>query len=83
MSFCVSYDKGQMKPNNNLEATIIMFQDIILALIDTIKDYKRKQQPSLLAYNIDWFTNCTWLEQIYSFKHINDYLDNGKGSYLK
>jgi len=79
----MSYDKGQMKPTSNTEAIIIMFQDIILALIDTIKHYKRQQQPSLLAYNIDWFTNCSWLEQIYSFKQLDKYLDDGKGSYLK
>ena len=72
-----------MTPNNNKEEIVIIFQDFILSIVDTYKHYKHKPKPSLLAYNIDWFTNCTWVEQLYSFKQINEYLDHGKGSYLK
>jgi hypothetical protein len=42
------------------------------ALISKLKR-EPKPTPSLLAYNIDWFTNCTWLEQLISFKQIDTY----------
>jgi hypothetical protein len=37
---------------------------------------KPKPQPSLLTYNVDWFTNCTWIEQIIAFKQLDIYHSN-------
>ena len=34
---------------------------------------KRQPKPSLLAYNIDWFTHCSWREQIVAFKQLDIY----------
>ena len=38
-----------------------------------IKLFKKKEKPSLLAYNIVWFTNCSWVDKLISFKHIDRY----------
>jgi hypothetical protein len=67
-----------VKTNSCKEAIIIILQDTLYGIIDWLKSYKRKKNPSLLAYNIDWFTNCTWLEQIQAYKQIYLYLDYGK-----
>lgn len=34
---------------------------------------KPMPEPSLLALNIDWFTNCNWREQLIAFKQIDIY----------
>ena len=36
---------------------------------------KKKLEPSLIAINIDWFTNCNWREQLSSFKQMDLYYD--------
>lgn len=33
-----------------------------------------KPKPTLLALNIDWFNNCTWIDQLISFKQIERYI---------
>jgi len=33
----------------------------------------KKTQPSLLALNVSWFTNCGWIEQLTAFKQIDIY----------
>jgi len=33
-----------------------------------------KHPPSLLAYNVTWFTACTWVDQLIAFKQIDNYL---------
>jgi hypothetical protein len=35
---------------------------------------KPKTETSLLAYNVNWFTNCSWLEQLYCFKQLDGYI---------
>jgi hypothetical protein len=53
--------------------------DMILDLMDSIeRSYnvitcKPKPMPSLLAYNVDWFTHCNWREQIVAFKQLDIY----------
>jgi hypothetical protein len=53
--------------------------DMALDLRDSIeRSYNvitRKPQPvpSLLAYNVDWFTYCSWREQIVAFKQLDIY----------
>ena len=32
-----------------------------------------KPVPSLLALNIDWFTNCSWVDQLLAFKQIDEF----------
>jgi hypothetical protein len=34
---------------------------------------RKKYKVSLLAHNIDWFTNCSWTEQLIAFKQIDRY----------
>jgi hypothetical protein len=34
---------------------------------------KPKPVPSLLAYNIDWFTHCNWRDQVLAFKQMDLY----------
>lgn len=33
-------------------------------------------KPTLLALNINWFTNCNWREQLIAFKQIDIYRSN-------
>ena len=51
-------------------------------LLDTVEGIERaynkiirkpKPEPSLLAYNVDWFTHCNWREQIVAFKQLDIY----------
>ena len=37
---------------------------------------KSKPEPSLLALNVDWFTNCNWRDQLIAFKQIDIYRSN-------
>lgn len=34
---------------------------------------KLKVQPSLLAINVNWFTNCSWRDQLVAFKQLELY----------
>ena len=49
--------------------------DIIEWFEQLAKTIKRvpKPVPTLLAYNMDWFTNCNWIERLVAFKRVNDY----------
>lgn len=54
---------------------------LVLELVEAcerLNPFKKKFEPSLLAYNVVWFTNCSWLEQLYCFKELDQYLDKGK-----
>lgn len=52
----------------------VLFQDAILYFIESpIFIRRKKTEPSLLAINIDWFTNCSWVEQLIAFKQIDEY----------
>lgn len=35
---------------------------------------KPKTEPSLLAHNVNWFTNCSWVDQLYCFDQIDHYI---------
>lgn len=41
-------------------------------IINCIKRVPRPG-PTLLAHNIEWFTNSEWIERLVAFKHVNDY----------
>jgi len=67
------------------DCIIEMLQDSFFGLYDALSDaYKRlfckNPTPSLLAYNVSWFTNCGWIEQLQAFQQIDMYLDRGKCS---
>lgn len=64
------------------EAVIDMFQETLYGIAAWMKSFKRQPTPSLLAYNVVWFTTCTWIEQIYAFDQLDGWIDTGKGSYL-
>lgn len=47
---------------------------IILSLFDNKIFIKEKRnKPSLLALNVEWFTNCSWTEQLIAFKQMDLY----------
>ncbi len=56
--------------------------DLILDLMEGIEGLKQfitnksKLTPSLIAYNINWFTNCSWCEQLIAFKQIDRFYAN-------
>ena len=76
-----------MKATTLTEALTIMLQDSVFGIFGSLRDaYMRlfvKQTPSYLAYNVVWFTNCTWIEQLYAFDQFDMYLDNKNDSYEK
>lgn len=56
------------------EGMLRFVESIILYFTVDFPFRKRKKiEPSLLALNIDWFTNCTWTEQLIAFKQISHY----------
>lgn len=72
-----------MKVVNITEAITVMFQDSFFGIVDAIVDawnrlFRRQTNLSLLACNVVWFTNCTWVEQLYAFQQIDKYLYQGK-----
>lgn len=48
--------------------TIVWFQNLYRFIA-----CRPEPQPSLLALNVDWFTNCSWLHQLIAFKQIDIY----------
>ncbi len=49
-------------------------ESIILYFAEDFPLRKRKKvSPSLLALNIDWFSNCSWTDQLISFDQIYRY----------
>jgi hypothetical protein len=57
--------------NSIIEQTIKKVKQIVEALEEDLKFSKPK--PSLLAHNMIWFTDCSWLSQIESNKQIQHY----------
>jgi len=56
------------------QATLIIIEKIILAFTEDFPFRRRKKfKPSYLAVNMDWFTNCSWIEQLIAFKQIDRY----------
>lgn len=51
----------------------ILIEALILAIVE-FPYFRKKVDPSLLALNIDWFTNCSWVDQLLAFKQIDYYL---------
>lgn len=37
---------------------------------------RKKVEPSLLAINVDWFTNCNWRDQMAAFGQMSNYYAN-------
>jgi len=61
---------------------IQLLQSLTDMLLDTVEGLERaynaitrkpKPTASLLAHNVDWFTNCNWREQIIAFKQLDIY----------
>ncbi len=56
--------------------------DLMLDFIESIKDLKQyivrgtKPVPTLIAYNVFWFTNCSWCDQLIAFKQIDRFYAN-------
>lgn len=49
-------------------------EPLLVCILDAIERHKSKNEsPSLLAYNIGWFTNCNWFSQINAFKQTELY----------
>ena len=63
-----------------------MLQDFAMCLEDALKVFsflkRRQNEPSYLAYNVVWFTNCSWLEQLSAFKQLDCWYDYSKRDYL-
>lgn len=59
-----------------------MFADIVLDIAEWLEGLYRYitrqplSEPSLLALNVDWFTNCNWIEQLIAFKQMDIYRSN-------
>jgi len=47
-------------------------QQIIQALKQDL-GISSKEAPSLLSYNMSWFTNCNWISQLEAFKQTSLY----------
>lgn len=65
-----------MKPLSQIAANVV-FETF--ELIENFWRYitrKPEPKPSLLALNLNWFTNCNWLEQLIAFKQIDSYYSN-------
>jgi len=55
---------------------IDMFLEVVEAWDRTVNLFRKKPKPSLLAYNVHWFTNATWLDQVFSFKQEDLWISN-------
>jgi hypothetical protein len=51
----------------------LVAEKLILAIVE-FPYFHKKVTPSFLTLNIDWFTNCSWLDQLLAFKQIDRYL---------
>jgi hypothetical protein len=52
----------------------IIVERIILSFTEDFPFRKRKKyNVSLLAHNVDWFTNCSWMQQLIAFKQLDRY----------
>lgn len=66
--------------NNTLDWLIIAIQDFLLFLRNCYGGSRNKQpaSPSLMANNIIWFTNSTWLDRLISFQQLDTVLYKNK-----
>ena len=52
-----------------------MFGDLILGFLEGIERLKRtfqkKPVPSLVALNIEWCTNSSWMDRLVSYKQLD------------
>lgn len=52
----------------------VLFEMVILYFTIDFPFRRRKHiEPSLIAHNMNWFTNCTWIDQLIAFKQIDYY----------
>lgn len=56
---------------------ILLEEAILFLTIDFPFRKRKKVKPTLLALNIDWFTNCNWREQLVAFKQMELYSAKG------
>jgi hypothetical protein len=53
---------------------IRLFSDMVLSFIEGLERiknmFRKKTEPSLLAANIDWCTNCGWMDRLVSYKQL-------------
>jgi len=52
---------------------LLLFIECVYHLFNDNRPFKKKIEPSLLAENISWFNNCSWIEQLIAFKQISRY----------
>jgi hypothetical protein len=51
---------------------LFVIESIIIWLENVLP--RQKHTPTLLGYNIVWFTECTWVDQLLCFKQIDRYV---------
>ena len=72
-----------MKTDSVVVFFVILLQDALISCVDSLAYMfqsfsQNKRTPSYLAYNVVWFTNCSWIGQLQAFKQLERYLDYGK-----
>jgi hypothetical protein len=50
--------------------------ELVYLIQDIALKFKRKSKPTLIAHNVVWFTNCSWVEQLVAFDQIYLYHSN-------
>jgi hypothetical protein len=61
-----------------LHSIIDLFLDICEGIDNLFNLITRKPKPipTLLAYNVNWFTRCNWMEQVIAFRQLDIYYSN-------
>jgi len=70
---------------SNTDYLIKLFQDIVFSADELFKRFsfiKNKPTPTLVAYNVIWFTDCSWLERIQAYGQLRRWLDYSTRDYL-
>ena len=54
---------------------IRLFTDLVLGFYDAVERiqnlFRKKPQPSLICFNIDWCTRSEWMDRLVAYKHID------------
>lgn len=53
-----------------MNKAIVFLVEMFLVYFVENSLWTKKKKPSLLAYNIAWFTDCTWFEQLEAFQQL-------------
>lgn len=52
----------------------ILIESVILYFTVDFPFRRRKYiEPSLIAHNMNWFTNCSWVDRLIAFKQVDHY----------